>query len=517
MAELRIPIIGEFKGKKAFGDADKATSKLDKGVKRLGKQLAITFGATQLLKFGKNAAKAFIEDQKEAARLTNVVKNLGLAFEAPAIKDFIADLERISGVSDSDLRPAMQSLLQVTGSVTESQKMLNQAIDISAATGINLSTVAQDLGRAFTGNTRGLIKYNIGLTKAELTTSNYADIQAKLTKLFSGANAAQLGTYAGQMDLLSVAAGNAQETIGQGLIDAMITVTNSRDVTDFVDKIDAVASRINKAIGSVARFAAVIKGLFQNATPEEIRAIFDPAQNATDILSNNIINPAILQKQAAERARAEKEAAKRAAALAALQKKALDTQKKALTLQKASKTLDLERIGIEAALKGEISKTDRLSLNLQLALLDKNEAAAIKLSGQLDAAVKRQNDLAALLLATPKAPNPYDGWKIPADILAYTAASLGVSAEMVINAPGSIPAQVTDSQSELLDALLAAEAARVKAEAAAAAAAAVYVKVTLPDGTDVTGDAKAELSNQALSGSFIGVNRVGRFTEFAAI
>jgi hypothetical protein len=34
MAELRIPIVGEFKGKKAFGDANKATNLLDKNVKK---------------------------------------------------------------------------------------------------------------------------------------------------------------------------------------------------------------------------------------------------------------------------------------------------------------------------------------------------------------------------------------------------------------------------------------------------------------------------------------------------
>jgi len=43
MAELRIPIIGEFKGKKAFDQAGKATSTLEKGVKRLGGALAATF------------------------------------------------------------------------------------------------------------------------------------------------------------------------------------------------------------------------------------------------------------------------------------------------------------------------------------------------------------------------------------------------------------------------------------------------------------------------------------------
>jgi hypothetical protein len=219
--------------------------------------------------------------------------------------------------------------------------------------------------------------------------------------------------------------------------------------------------------------------------------------------------------QIAARKKSEAEAAKRNKALADMQKKTLDTQKKSLALQKASKTLSLEAIGIEAALKGQISETDRLSLLLQKSILEGNANLATSLSDQLDSAIKRQNELRQSLLTTPKAPNPYEDWKIPADLLNYTAVSLGVSPETVMNAPQTIPVQTTDATQELLDALLAAQAAQDKADAAEAAAAAVYVKITLPDGTDMTSQARTELSNQALSGSFIDVNRVDRFRTLA--
>jgi hypothetical protein len=515
MAELRIPIVVENKGKKALGDTSKSVNSLDKNVKQLGKSLAAVFGAQQLLKFAKNAASAFIEDQREATRLAIAVKNLGLAFEAPAIEDYIDNLSRLSGVTDSQLRPSMQALLQITGSVTESQKILNQALDVAAATGIDVATVSQDIGRAYTGNTRGLRKYNLGLTQAELTTSSYVDVQARLNTLFGGANSAQLQTYAGQMSLLTVAAGEASETIGKGLINAMITLTESKDVTDFVNKIDSVAQSISNVIGSVGRFSTVIKGLFTGATPEEIRAIFDPARNAAPLTSTNVLSIGTLKKQESARKAAETAASKRAKELAAVQKKTLDTQKQSLALQKASKTLNLEAISIEAALKGQISETDRLSLLLQKSLLEGNATLATSLSDQLDSAIKRQNELRQALLTTPKAPNPYEDWKIPADLLNYTAVSLGVSPETVMNAPQTIPVQTTDATQELLDALLAAQAAQDKADAAAAAAAAVYVKITLPDGTDMTSQARTELSNQALSGSFIDVNRVDRFRTLA--
>lgn len=171
---IRIASIFDNKGLK---QADKGVKGLQLSVKKLAGAAGIGLGAAAIVKFGKSAAKAFLEDQKEATRLAQVVKNLGIAFEAPAIEDYIDKLSRMSGVTDSQLRPAMQTLLQITGSVSESQKILSQSLDVSAATGIDVATVASDIGRAYTGQTKGLKKYNLGLTQAELTSSSYVDIQ----------------------------------------------------------------------------------------------------------------------------------------------------------------------------------------------------------------------------------------------------------------------------------------------------------------------------------------------------
>jgi hypothetical protein len=128
---------------------------------------------------------------------------------------------------------------------------------------------------------------------------------------------------------------------------------------------------------------------------------------------SSALGPGYVDPNQAKRDKSEQEAAKRNKEILALQKKTLDTQKKANALTKAAKTIDLDRISMTAALRGKISETDRLSLNLQLALLDKNEAQANKLSAELEAATKRQNALNAALLATPEAPNPYRNWKVP--------------------------------------------------------------------------------------------------------
>ena len=529
MAELRIPIIGEFKGKKAFDQAGKSTTTLEKGVKKLGATLAATFGAQQLLKFAKNAAKAFIEDEQAATRLAQSVKNLGLAFETPRIEEFISQLSKASGVTDDQLRPSMQKLLQTTGSVAKSTELLTQALDISRGSGVDFETVVQDLSAAYVGQTRGLRKYSLGISQAELKTMSFADVQARLTKQFSGANAAYLETYAGKMQLLSTAAGEAQETIGKGLVDSLSLLAGegntiqplANSMQDFatyvsdaiygvavlIDKMKAIPGMdfllrnqkfLRENIGSTGIIFKALDAL--KTLGQQGRATAGAGGYPSSALGGTFVDP-----NDAARKKAEAAAAKRAKELAALQKKTLDTQKKQNALTKAGKTLDLERIGITAALRNQVSETDRLSLNLQLALLDKNDAQATKLAGQLDAAVKRQNELAALLLATPKAPNPYENWKIPDDVQAWTAASLGVSVSSLGTTPVDISSTFSDAQMELAMAVNAGQAAEAKL---------INVQVYL-DNLEVGNAVRDASINQSLSGSFNTVNRSNRFDNFA--
>jgi hypothetical protein len=519
MAELRIPIIGEFKGKKAFSDANKATNVLDKSVKKLGKSLAAVFGAQQLLKFAKNASKAFIEDEKAANRLALAVRNLGLEFETPRIERFISELSRATGVTDDELRPAMQRLLQTTGSVTKAQELLAQATDIAAGSGIAYETVANDLSMAYVGQTRGLRKYSLGLTQAELKTMKFTDLQERLNKQFSGANAEYLTTYAGKMQLLGTAAGEASETIGGALVDSLVSVFAAGDTTEFVSKIDTLA---NKIADTVAAVVFGFRKLYVLTSDRAILASFNPfddyeknalaaieaAEKAAKVRRNGTTmgylgsqpmgiyqSPA----QVAARKKAEADAAKRAREIANSQKKTLDTQKKSLALQKASKTLNLEAIGIEAALKGQISETDRISLLLQKSILEGNSGLATQLSDQLEAAIRRQNEIRALLLTTPEAPNPYRNWTLPSELLTYTAASLGVSVAQLQSAPIAPSSSFSDAEMELAAAVNSYQKADQQA---------INIEVYLNDQA-VTNAITETQVNQSLSGTFSSINRSG--------
>jgi hypothetical protein len=196
--------------------------------------------------------------------------------------------------------------------------------------------------------------------------------------------------------------------------------------------------------------------------------------------------------EAARKAR-EAEAAKRNRELAALQKKTLDAQKKSLALQKASKTLNLEAIGIEAALKGKISETDRLSLQLQKAILDGNATLATQLSDQLDTAIKRNNELRLSLLATPKAPNPFSEWSVPK--LDFGGNMLGTPVPNFVPPSYAMPPFMGDGSGQ---------------PAYTPYAPVVNVDVRV-GAEDVAAIITQTQTNDSLSGSFNTVNRTNRF------
>jgi hypothetical protein len=196
MADLRIDLASEFKGKKAFKEADRAVSGLDRAVGKLGKQFVGLFAAQKLYSFGKASVKAFAQDEASARRLASAVDNLGLSFSQTRVEDFIQNLEKSAGITDDVLRPAMQALLTTTGSLTKSQELLNNAIQISRASGIDLATVSQDLANGYVGITRGLKKYNTGLTQAERKSKSFADILGIMLAKSAGAAQDYLSTTA---------------------------------------------------------------------------------------------------------------------------------------------------------------------------------------------------------------------------------------------------------------------------------------------------------------------------------
>ena len=469
---VKIDIAAEFTGKKAFDKATKSTSGLEKSVKNLAKTFGVAFGATAVINFAKSSAKAFIEDDNAARSLSVTIKNLGLAYgnNAVVVSDFINNLEKQTGVLDDELRPAMDRLLRATGSVSKSQELLNLSLDIAAGTGKTVTQVSQSLQKAYLGQNAAIGRLGVGISKAELATGEFADIQEKLTKLFAGQSEAAAKSYAGQLAKLQVAANNAKETIGKGLVDALKLLASDTSIDQLNTGLEKTSQYIADIILGVGVFIQKLKDIpiagkaFQLPLDAYIQAIpvlgtylsllADLGKNQrTSGPTTMPISPYYLQKQAeaaakaaakAEAARlaAEKRAKADAAARLAAEKKAaakakadaaakIAADKKAAAqkaiLAKADSMFNIEQIQIEAALKGKISDNERLRLELQRAILNEDFELADKLQKKLEASQRATAALQGQLNAIKPAPNPFDEWiKSLEEISATLAKILGV-------------------------------------------------------------------------------------------
>jgi hypothetical protein len=449
LPNLVFSVASEYDGK-GLGKARKDINSFDKTVKNLGRTLGVTLSAAAVVQFGKQSVKAFIADEKAAASLTRTLGNLGLAFEDKRVKAYVSQLESSSGVLDSQLRPAMQALLTTTGSVTKSQELLGLALDVSAGSGESLVTAANDVAQAFVGNTKGLKKYNLGLTQTELQTSTFVQLQEKLTAQFGGQNAAQLDTYAGKVSLLKVAYDNMQESIGKGLVTSFEMLAGDNGIGGATDAMAKFGDQISYALIGATDLLTKLNGI--NAKKDKVITLggkeFKPVPSALEQLSGYgkevtgankqyggiYATQYIAQQFKAEekaRALAEEAARKRAADLLKIEKDRLNNLKKIaaeaakkLALDKASaflnqanKLFDLERIQLAAAAMNKQTEEDRVRIRLKTEIMDLEEAiaegnvqGAAKFASMISEDARLLGVLRGNAFALSDVPNPFDAW-----------------------------------------------------------------------------------------------------------
>jgi hypothetical protein len=436
MSNVAINIAAEFTGKKAFKQAETATQKLTGNVKKLAAATGIAFGANAILAYSKASVKAFAEDEAAALRLTRAVENLGIGFANPQIAEYIANLEKSAAIADDVLRPAFQRLLTTTGSLAQSQKLLNDAITISRASGIDLATVTEDLGKGYVGITRGLVKYNTGLTQAELKTKSFSDILGIILNRSAGAAEDYLTTTSYKMEVLGIATGNASEIIGEGLIDALARLGGGTEASDAAKAIETLAKAFNFVTLSIGTAGGGLTSVLRNLKnlPKNIFEGFVGKQTGINPPAASKPTPTLTlseKKQQQALAALEAAAIKRQKELNALKNKQLDTQKKlaadklkqaaldkaALVLAQGKKVFDEEGIQLAAAAQGKLTEEERVRIalkkdiyDLEAAINEENLSAAARLSSSLVANAQKLSALRGDMINLGNVPNPFTEW-----------------------------------------------------------------------------------------------------------
>jgi hypothetical protein len=401
-------VIGSKFDAKGFKQAETAADKLGKSIKALAYSFGLVFSAQRLIAFGKASVKAFAEDENAARSLGMTLKNLNLDYlgASESVNTYISNLEKQTGVLDDELRPAMDRLLRATGSLTESQKLLSLALDISAGTGKNLTTVSQSLQKAYLGNNASLGRLGVGLTKAELTTSSFFDIQERLTELFAGQATSAANSYLGSMNKLTIASNNAKEIIGKDLLDAMKLISGPEGIGGATTAMEGFATQIGNVIYGIGVLAAklnslpIIKDVFgaladvskyniigllgQLGSSTRSRSAGTPAQSPGERIAIDKANKEAIKLQKTKNflSKVDNESTARKIQLTGDQKALLELEKK----------FDVERVGLFTAMNQATDSETKMRLLSLIAIHDQNAA----LAGMIMKANQTEDALASL-------------------------------------------------------------------------------------------------------------------------
>jgi hypothetical protein len=388
---------------KGLNQAKKHIGGFDKTIKSLGKSFAGLFAAQKLMQFGKASVQAFIADEKAAKMLGNTLKNVGQAYAATNVEDYISKLQSATGVLDDELRPALQILLTATSDVAKSQDALALALDISASTGKDLGSVSKALAKGFQGNTTALAKMDGAVSKATIATGDMNKITAELTSKYKGSALTAMTGYAGQMAKLGVAAANSKEIIGKGLLDAISRLNQSKGVDNLATSMEDTATYLADVIrgmgillGQLNRLPGGFKldvqmipilgaylAFFQQKGASTVKTGYgQQSPGDRKIVDANNKKLALAKKEELALLTANNKA-KREEAQMKKDQAALDALKA---------KFDLERIGLNAALNKATDEETKARIRAQIAILDETGKTA---QAANDALVKAQADKVA--------------------------------------------------------------------------------------------------------------------------
>jgi hypothetical protein len=257
---LKLSILADVADlKKNLDTGSKEVEGFGGKLEKFGKVAAAAFAAAAAaaaayaVKLAVDGVKAAIEDEAAQLRLANALKNVTGATQAQisAVEEQILKTSLATGVADEQLRPALQRLATATGSVTQSQDLLNLALDISAATGKDVESVSNALAKAYEGNTSSLSRLGVGLSAAEIKTLGLEGTVKQLANTFGGAATVQANTFEGQIQRLKVGFEEAQESIGAALLPTLQRLLDyfiNTVIPQFIKFKDAAIQPVTNAI-----------------------------------------------------------------------------------------------------------------------------------------------------------------------------------------------------------------------------------------------------------------------------
>jgi hypothetical protein len=228
---LKLSILAETKDLvSGLNAASKETQSFGDKATEFGKKAALAFAlaGAAALKFGFDAVKAATEDAAAQALLAKTIEatTSATAAQVKGVENYITQTSIAIGVTDDELRPAFTRLVRSTKDVDDAQRLLNLALDLSAASGKPLEVVSNALGRAYDGNTTALGKLGLGLDSNLLKSKNNDKIIRQLETTYGEFAEGAAETAAKKFERIKIATDEAKESIGAALLPVILELSD---------------------------------------------------------------------------------------------------------------------------------------------------------------------------------------------------------------------------------------------------------------------------------------------------
>lgn len=264
-----------------MGTAGKQSQTLGDQFEAFGKKAALAFAAAgaAIGAYAKVAIENAAADEKAQRNLALTIENTTAATAAQiaGVEDYISKVSLQIGVTDDELRPAFGRLVRSTKDVEDAQRLLNLALDISAATGKPLEGVANALGKAYDGNAASLGRLGLGIDQSILKSKDFDAIFNTLTDTFGGFADNEALSTEKAFARIKIAGDEIQEQIGSALLPVIEKLTTyilndvvpivqqfvngltgqgglSASLSDSEKKAFAWGERVKAVIGTVVEF-----------------------------------------------------------------------------------------------------------------------------------------------------------------------------------------------------------------------------------------------------------------------
>jgi hypothetical protein len=209
--------------------ANKDTETIGDQFTAFGKKAALAFAVAgaAIGAYAKEAIVNAAADEKAQRNLALTIENTttATALQIAGVEKYISTTSIAIGVTDDELRPAFSRLVRSTKDVEDAQKLLNLALDVSAATGKPLEAVANALGKAYDGNLNALGRLGLGIDASILKSKDFDLVFNTLTQTFGGFADNEALSTEKAFERIKIASDEIQEQIGAALLPVIQELT----------------------------------------------------------------------------------------------------------------------------------------------------------------------------------------------------------------------------------------------------------------------------------------------------